>query len=85
MSRRQIASDGDGDAVAVWYRGCCAVAQLEARTISAAGVLGATQSLSSAGQWAGGSQIASNVAADAAPVWSCSDGSTNRIQASQRP
>jgi hypothetical protein len=63
----QIASDADGDAVAVW-RGTSA-RRIQARTISAAGSLGPLRTLSSGG-YHGQYQVASDADGDAVAVWS---------------
>ena len=86
--RPQVASDADGDAVAVWdARGLglpepySCYPRVQARTISAAGVLGPVKTLSAAGQWAIDPQIATDADGDAVAVWSRSDGSNYRLQA----
>ncbi len=81
----QISSDADGDAVAVWQGFDGSDSRVQARPISGAGVLGPTETLSGAGQDAYGPQTASDANGDAVAVWSRSDGSNNRIQASQGP
>ena len=64
----QIASDADGDAVAVWPRSDGSNYRVQARTISAAGVLGPTRTLSAAGQDAS-PPVASDADGDAVAVW----------------
>ena len=83
----QIASDADGDAVAVWYRQYGLNYRIQARSISAADVLGPVQTLSAAGQGetAVDPQIASDADGDAVAVWRSWDGSDYRIQAAQGP
>ena len=77
----QIASDADGDAVAVWSN---SENRVRARTISAAGVLGPVPTLSAAGQSVAYPQIASDADGDAVAVWRGWDaGSDYRIQARQ--
>ena len=75
----QIASDADGDAVAVWSRFDGSTYRVQARTISAAGVLGPIRTLSAAGQYANRPQIASDADGDAVAVWF--NGSNYRVQA----
>ena len=66
----QIASDADGDAVAVWQRFDGTKLRAQARTISRAGALGATKNLSVAGKDAyGGPQVAIDAEGDAVAVW----------------
>ena len=80
----QIASDADGDAVAVWL-GLDGLGQsIQARTISAADVLGPVQTVSAAP--ADLPQIASDADGDAVAVWRSWDGgSAWRIKAAQGP
>ncbi len=81
----QVASDADGDAVAVWYRFDGSKDRVQARTIPAAGVLGPIKNLSAAGQNANGPQVASDADGDAVAVWYRLDGTNNRVQASRGP
>lgn len=81
----QVASDADGDAVAVWYRSDGLTRRVQARTISAAGVLGPTRNLSPAGQEAFNPQIASDADGNVVAVWYRYDRSTSIVQASRGP
>jgi hypothetical protein len=77
----EVASDADGDAVAVWERSDGLDWRAQARTISAAGVLGPIRTLSRSGGSAAGALIASGADGDALAVWGRSDGSNHRVQA----
>jgi hypothetical protein len=86
----QVAVDGAGDAVAVWSRFDGTDYRIQARTRSAAGVLGPIQTLSGAGQDAIDPQVA--VDGGGLAVWQRSDGTTgcggagcSRIQAAAGP
>jgi hypothetical protein len=63
-----IASDAQGDAVAVWRSGSGSNAWISARTISAAGVLGPIQTLSDPAQH-GNPEVASDTDGDSIVVW----------------
>jgi hypothetical protein len=90
-SSAQIASDADGDAVAVWSRDFNDLMQgrVQARQISATGALGPVQTLSAADGsgacCASSAQIASGADGDAVAVWSRFDGATLRVQGSLGP
>jgi hypothetical protein len=59
--------------------------RVQARTRSAAGVLGAVQTLSASGQDAYYPQVAVNQSGNAATVWNRYDGANERIQATTGP
>jgi hypothetical protein len=83
-----VAIDADGDAVAVWNRSdgssgsCCR--RIQARAISAGGVLGPVQVLSAPGQHADAPRVAVDADGDAVAVWTRFDGTAVRIQARAR-
>ena len=97
MEQAQIASDRDGDAVAVWhqqYFGACeGGGDVLARPISGAGVLGPTTTLSEQPVSPGGEplcgfhsdapQIASDADGDVVAVWEFDD--FEAVQMSQGP
>jgi len=64
----QVASDADGNAIVVWMRSGGATEQIQARQVSAAGVLGPVQILSDS-RYAYSPQIASDAHGDAVAVW----------------
>lgn len=72
----EIAIDGDGDAIAVWKRSDGSNNRIEARRISAAGVLGPIQTLSATGQDGFKPQVAIDDDGDAIAVWTRFSGST---------
>jgi hypothetical protein len=81
---QQVAVDQDGDVVFVWRRldgttacGGSSCARIQARTLSAAGVLSATQTLSAAGQHAFHPRVAVDQGGDAVFVWERRDGTTD--------
>jgi hypothetical protein len=80
-----LAVEPDGDAVLAWSRSDGADDRLQARTRSAAGALGAVQTLSAAGQDAGGPRVAVDADGDATVIWGRSDGVNIRIQAAAGP
>ena len=78
----EVASDADGDAIAVYTRrGTQFHERVKARMISADGVLGAPITLSARGGGAFNPQIASDPAGDAVAVWTRWDGANTRVQA----
>lgn len=83
-----VALDADGDAVAVWNRSdgtsgsCCR--RIQARPISAGGVLGPVQVLSAGSQNADTPKVAVDADGDAVVVWQRFDGTSVRIQARAR-
>ena len=77
----EIATDADGDAVAVWRRSDGSNQRVQARTISATGALGPIRTLSAAGQNGESYQIATDADGDAVAVWLLFDGSDRRLQA----
>jgi hypothetical protein len=84
----QVASDSDGDAIAVWRRLDNAAHpryRIQARTIPAAGALGAIQDLSAAGRDAAAAQVATDADGDSIAVWPRWDGSDYRVQARTIP
>ena len=74
-----------GDAVLTWYRSDGANNRVEARTHSAAGVLGATSTLSAAGQSAFAPRVGVDANGAAIVTWQRSDGSDSRIQLAAGP
>ncbi len=80
----QVAVDADGDAVFAWARSDGTNQRIEARGRSAAGALGAVQSISAAGQDASSPRVAIADDGDAVFVWARSDGTDQRIQARAR-
>jgi hypothetical protein len=76
-----VAIDPDGDAVVTWWRFDGSHDRVEARAISAAGVLGAIKTISKAGQNALAPQVALDADGDAVIAWQRSDGANERIQA----
>jgi hypothetical protein len=80
-SRPQIASDADGDAIAIWQLWDGSHSRIQARTISSAGLLGPRHDLSAAGRDAFDPQIASDADGDAIAVWRRFDGGEHRVQA----
>jgi uncharacterized protein YheU (UPF0270 family) len=88
----QVAVDQTGNAVFVWARpdatmdcGGLGCDRVQARTRSAAGVLGATVTLSAPGQRAFQAQVAVDPGGAAAAVWVRFDGAYDRIQAATGP
>ena len=80
----QLAVDGDGDAVFTWQRFDGTHNRIQARTRSAAGVLGAVQTLSPPGENASDPQVAVEADGDAVFTWTRFDGTSDRIQARAR-
>lgn len=84
----RVASDADGDAVAVWYGSGPDLAgwRVESRQISAAGALGPVQILEAGGQHiVDEPRIASNPDGNAVAVWSRFDGESRRVRGSLGP
>jgi microcompartment protein CcmK/EutM len=77
----QVAIDAGGNALAVWQRFDGTNDRVQARTRSAAGVLGAVQTLSDAGQNAFSPQVAIDAAGAGITVWTRYDGTNDRVQA----
>jgi hypothetical protein len=80
----EIASDAHGGAIAVWAHFGGTNYRVQARRISAAGVLGPVMNLSAAGEDAGAAgapQIASDADGNAIVVWGRGDGTNARLQA----
>jgi uncharacterized protein (DUF2147 family) len=80
-SNEDVALDADGNAVFTWHRYDGSHDRVQARTLSAAGVLGAVRTLSDAGGQAYGSRLALDAAGNATIVWQRFDGSNDRVQA----
>jgi hypothetical protein len=81
-----VAVDGAGDAVFTWQRSDGANLRIQARARTAAGALGAVQTLSSSGQSAYNPEVAvRRKTGDAFATWQRSDGTNSRIQASAGP
>jgi hypothetical protein len=88
----QVAVDSSGNAVFVWEQpdettGCSGVGcvRVQARTRSATGVLGTTQTISDPGETAGRPQVGVDQSGSAAAVWQRFDGTFNRIQTATGP
>ncbi len=82
----QVGVDTDGDAVFAWRRpDVGANFRVQGRARSAAGILGAVQTLSSAGQSASSPDLGVDADGDAIATWSRSDGTNERVQASAGP
>jgi len=81
----QLAVTPVGDAVLTWYRSDGANNRVQARTHSAAGVLGATSTLSAAGQPAFAPKVGVDANGAAIVTWQRSDGSDSRIQLAAGP
>jgi hypothetical protein len=81
----QLAVTPGGDAVLTWYRSDGANNRVQARTHSAAGVLGATSTLSAAGQPAFAPKVGVDANGAAIVTWQRSDGSDSRIQLAAGP
>ena len=75
-----VATDDDGDSIAVWLRFDGSITRVQARTISSAGVLGDVKALSGTGAGAGDPRIATDADGDSIAVW-VRDGSVSQIQA----
>jgi hypothetical protein len=80
----QVAIDADGDAVFTWTRPDGANYRVQARARAADGTLSPVQTLSGAGQDAGGSQVAIDADGDAVFTWERFDGVSNRVQGRAR-
>jgi hypothetical protein len=83
--RPQVAVDGQGNAVAVWFRfdGTSLIVQAAARP--AGGVWQAPINLSAAGQDARGNAVAMDARGNAVAVWTRSNGTNDIVQAAARP
>jgi hypothetical protein len=75
-----VASDADGDAVAVWVRSDGTSLRVEARQVPAAGSPGPVLTLSAAGADAFSPTVASDADGDAVVAWYRSDGANARIE-----
>jgi hypothetical protein len=80
----QVAVDANGNAVFAWRRFDGTNWRIQARTRSAAGVLGPVQNLSAAGQNATSSQVGVDSDGDAVFTWRRFDGTKLRIQSRAR-
>ena len=80
-----VAATGDGDAVFTWVLAGAANYRVQARTRSAAGVIGPVQTLSAARQDALEAGVAADADGDAVATWSRSDGVDTRVQAAAGP
>jgi hypothetical protein len=65
----QVAADDAGDAISVWYRDDGSNLRVQARTVSATGVLGTVKTLSPAGRNADTAQVATDANGDSIAVW----------------
>jgi hypothetical protein len=81
----QVAVDSTGKAVFVWRRFGGTNNRIQARARSAAGVLGAVETLSAGGQPADLPQVAVDQSGHAVAVWKRSDGVDELIQAATSP
>jgi hypothetical protein len=81
----QLAVDPAGDTVIGWRQFDGANYRVMARTLSAAGALGAVSTLSNAGQDAWGPQIGIDATGAALATWQRYDGAVNRIQYAAGP
>jgi hypothetical protein len=77
----QVAIDADGDAAFTWQRFEGDADRVQARTRSAAGVLGAIVNLSAAGDDAYAPRVASRDNGESVFVWLRFDGANDRLQA----
>ncbi len=80
----QVALDATGDAVFAWRRYDGTKYRIQTRPRSAAGALGAVQTLSAAGQNARSPELAVDAGGDALVTWYRSDGTNDRVQARAR-
>ena len=80
----QVAVDADGDAIFVWQRFDGTYTRIQARTRSAAGSLGAVQTLSAYGANAFDPQVAVEADGDAVFTWTRGSGTNDRIEARAR-
>jgi hypothetical protein len=82
----QISVDSTGKAIAVWYAFDGTTDRIQAAVRPAGGTFGSPQTLSAAGVEAYEPQIATgpNADANAAAVWTGSDGANTRVQSSRR-
>jgi PKD domain len=76
-----VASDAQGDAVAVWLHYDGANARVQAAYRPAGGTFGATQTLSAAGYEARDARVAMNADGQAVIVWSLASGLVEKVQA----
>jgi hypothetical protein len=76
-----VAIDADGDAAFTWQRFDGDADRIQARTRTAAGVLGAIVNLSAAGDDAYAPRVASRDNGDRVFVWLRFDGANDRLQA----
>jgi hypothetical protein len=83
-SEADVAVDKDGDSVIVWQRNNGTDILIQARTRTAAGVLGSILTLSAPGQDATEPEVAVDATGDAVFVWERSDGTNTRVQARAR-
>jgi hypothetical protein len=79
--QQEVAIDAAGDSIATWIRWDGTAWVVQARTRSAAGVLGFAPTLSAPGQDAFHPEVAVDPAGNATIVWSRFDGSRWRVQA----
>jgi uncharacterized protein YheU (UPF0270 family) len=82
----QVAVAPNGNAVIAWqfYDESVSLERIQVRTLSAAGALGSTETLSPASQDAEYPQVAVDKQGDAVLAWDSTDGTTHRIQARVR-
>jgi hypothetical protein len=76
-----VATDAGGDSIVTWYRSDGTNDRIEARTVSAAGVIGTVLTLSGAGQNATSPEVATDADGDSVVAWYRFDGANWRVQA----
>lgn len=81
----QVATDGAGNAIAVWERSDGTSFRLQARRLPAAAPPAPAQTLSPSGHDAFSPGVAADASGDAIAVWVRSDGTDLRIEARQLP
>ncbi len=77
----QLATDADGDTTFTWLRTDGVRDRVQTRRFTAAGTLGATQTLSGTGRSAQAPQVATDVDGDSVFAWEVFDGIDDLIQA----
>ena len=77
--------DDDGDGVITWSRFDGSVNRIQAATLAANGQFGAPETLSDAGEYGRGGDVAVDADGDAVVVWGRSDGTDERVQYSAGP
>ena len=80
----RVAVDAEGDAVFAWLRSDGTTFRVQARSRSSAGVLGAVQDISPAGQDTSEPEVAIDPLGNAVVAWTGSDGASSVVQARAR-